>query len=58
MTSDNKWLTYKQAMDYLQIRSYTTLYKFIDDGLKVSEIGKVKRISTTAIDEFMNEHTV
>ncbi|WP_290033542.1 helix-turn-helix domain-containing protein [Ligilactobacillus cholophilus] len=58
MTSNNKWLTYKQAMDYLQIRSYTTLYKFIADGLKVSEIGKVKRISTEALDEFMNEHTI
>lgn len=58
MQQQNQWLTYKQAMDYLQIKSYTTLYKFIASGLKVTEIGKVKRISTTALDEFMNAHTI
>lgn len=58
MASNSQWLTYKQAMDYLQIKSYTTLYKFIANGLKVTEIGTVKRISTAALDEFMNEHTI
>lgn len=58
MTSNNQWLTYKQAMDYLQIKSYTTLYKFIANGLKVTEVGRVKRISTEALDEFMNKHTI
>lgn len=58
MTSNNQWLTYKQAMDYLQIKSYTTLYKFIANGLKVTEVGRVKRISTKALDEFMNAHTI
>ena len=58
MQQQNQWLTYKQAMDYLQIKSYTTLYKYIASGLKVTELGKVKRNPTTALVEFMNAHTI
>lgn len=54
----SEWLTYRQAMDYLQIKSYTTLYKFISKGLKVTEIGNVKRISKKNLDEFMNKHSI
>lgn len=54
----NEWLTYRQAMDYLQIKSYTTLYKFIAKGLKVTEIGNVKRISKTSLDNFMKENSI
>lgn len=44
-------------MDYLQIGSYMTLHKFIDEGLKVTDIGNVKRISKKNLDDFMNEHS-
>lgn len=35
---DLRYMTYKQAMNYLQIKSYTTLYKLIKDGLQTIEI--------------------
>lgn len=54
----NEWLTYRQAMDYLQIKSYTTLYKFIAKGLKVTEIGNVKRISKKSLNEFMEKYSI
>ena len=54
----SEWLTYRQAMDYLQIKSYTTLYKFIAKGLKVSEIGNVKRISKTSLNDFMQKNSI
>lgn len=54
----SEWLTYRQAMDYLQIKSYTTLYKFISKGLRVTEIGNVKRISKTSLDDFMQENSI
>lgn len=54
----SEWLTYRQAMDYLQIKSYTTLYKFIAKGLKVTEVGNVKRISKTSLDDFMKENSI
>lgn len=53
-----EWLTYRQAMEYLQIKSYTTLYKLISKGLKVTEIGNVKRISKKSLDEFMDKHSI
>lgn len=54
----SEWLTYRQAMDYLQIKSYTTLYKFIAKGLKVTEIGNVKRISKKSLNEFMEKYSI
>lgn len=54
----NEWLTYRQAMNYLQIKSYTTLYKFISKGLKVTEIGNVKRISKENLDAFMDKYSI
>ena len=54
----SEWLTYHQAMDYLQIKSYTTLYKFISKGLKVTEIGNVKRISKKNLNDFMKENSI
>ena len=54
----SEWLTYRQEMDYLQIKSYTTLYKFIAKGLKVTEVGNVKRISKTSLDDFMKENSI
>lgn len=54
----SEWLTYRQAMDYLQIKSYTTLYKFISKGLKVTEIGNVKRIYKKNLDDFMQKNSI
>lgn len=54
----SEWLTYRQAMDYLQIKSYTTLYKFIAKGLKVTEIGNVKRIAKKNLDDFMQKNSI
>lgn len=54
----SEWLTYRQAMDYLQIKSYTTLYKFISKGLKVTEIGNVKRIAKENLDAFMDKYSI
>ncbi|WP_283577095.1 helix-turn-helix domain-containing protein [Ligilactobacillus aviarius] len=54
----SEWLTYRQAMDYLQIKSYTTLYKFIAKGLKVTEIGNVKRIAKENLDAFMDKYSI
>ncbi|MGX4764236.1 helix-turn-helix domain-containing protein [Holzapfeliella sp. JNUCC 72] len=51
-----KYLTYKEALKYINIGSYNTLYKFIDQGLKVLDIGGIKRISQEDIDEFMQKH--
>lgn len=54
----SEWLTYREAMNYLKIKSYTTLYKFIAKGLKVTEIGNVKRISKENLDAFMDKYSI
>ena len=51
-----EWLSYKNALDYLGIKSYTTLKKIIKNGLPVVEIDGTKLISKTDIDEFMETH--
>lgn len=53
-----EYLTYKQAMKYMGFNSYDSLREVIKQGLPVIEFGKSKRISKTAIDEFMQVHTV
>ncbi|MGX4645682.1 helix-turn-helix domain-containing protein [Holzapfeliella sp. JNUCC 80] len=53
---ESKYLTYKQAMAHMNIKSHSTLYKFIDQGLKVVSIGGIKRISQDDIDDFMQKH--
>ena len=53
-----KYMTYKQAMLYLNIGSYNTLYKFIKLGLKVSIIGGVKRIDQQEADKFMKQKSI
>lgn len=55
MRVKSRYLTYKQAMNYMNIGSYNTLYKFIKQGLKVSIIGGVKRIDQQEADKFMAE---
>jgi excisionase family DNA binding protein len=51
-----EYLTFKQAMSYLGIKSPETLRYYIAQGMPVIQIGKSKKISKTAIDEFMKKH--
>ena len=50
-------MNYKQALQWFNIGSYTTLYAFIAQGLPVTQIGNVKRISKTNAQRFLDEHT-
>lgn len=52
------YFSYKQAMEYMGIKSKTTFGKYLKNGLPTIEVGKSKRISKEAIDEFMKAHTV
>ena len=53
-----EWLSYKDTLDYLGLKSYTTLKKLIKNGLPVVEIDGTKLISKSDIDEFMEAHKV
>lgn len=53
-----EYLTFKQAMRYLGIKSPKTLRYYITQGMPVIQIGKSKKISKSAIDQFMKDHTV
>lgn len=53
-----QYLSYKQAMEYMGLRTYDTLKLYINQGLPVVKIGHAKRISKDAIDKFMDDHTV
>ena len=51
-----EYLTFKEAMKYLGMKSPITLRSYIDAGLPVIEVGKSKKISKSDIDEFMSKH--
>ncbi|MCT3215863.1 DNA-binding protein [Lactiplantibacillus plantarum] len=51
-------MTYKQAMDCLNIKSYNTLYKYIKQGLRVVAINGTKRIDQLDADKFMEAHKI
>ena len=53
-----EYFGFKEAMQYLGIKSHKTLNYYIQQGLPVTQVGKSKRISKTAIDDFMKDHTV
>lgn len=53
-----EYLTLKQAMKYMGFNSYDSLREVIKLGLPVVVFGKSKRISKTAIDDFMKDHTI
>ena len=53
-----EYLTFTDAMKYLGIKSPVTLKKYIANGLPVIKVDNSKKISKTAIDEFMRKHTV
>ena len=48
-----EYLTFKEAMKYLGMKSPITLRSYIDAGLPVIEVGKSKKISKSDIDEFI-----
>ncbi len=52
-----EYLTLKEAMSYMGFTTYDSLRKVIKLGLPVIKFGKSKRISKTAIDDFMQAHT-
>ena len=54
--NNTKMLTYKQAMDYLGIKSYHTFYKLITKELPVIKIDSVKRIDLEDLESFIREH--
>ena len=53
-----EYMSIKQAMQFLGLKSYKSIKKIINLGLPVVEVGQSKKISKTAIDEFMKAHTV
>ncbi|KGR83665.1 hypothetical protein CD31_15765 [Lysinibacillus boronitolerans JCM 21713 = 10a = NBRC 103108] len=50
-----EWMDLKTAAAYLNV-SYKTLRTFQTMGLEISEIGRIRRVSKTALDNFMNKH--
>lgn len=52
-----EFFSYKEAMKYLGVKSHKTLNYYIKQGLPVIKLGNSKRISKTAIDDFMQAHT-
>lgn len=52
-----EYFSFKEAMKYLGVKSHKTLNYYIKQGLPVIKLGNSKRISKTAIDEFMQAHT-
>ena len=52
------YFSYREAMNYMGIKAPVTLKKYIANGLPTIKVGRSKRISKTAIDKFMADHTV
>ncbi|MDL2063360.1 helix-turn-helix domain-containing protein [Lactiplantibacillus paraplantarum] len=52
-----QWLTYQQVMEELHIGSVNTVYKMINDGLKVTSIGRLKRIERKELEKYLNLKT-
>lgn len=53
-----KYFSYKEAMQYMGFKTQDTLRTYIKQGLPTVKVGKSKRISRSAIDKFMQDHTV
>ena len=52
-----QWLTYQQVMEELHVGSVNTVYKMINDGLKVTSIGRLKRIERKELEKYLNSKT-
>lgn len=53
-----RYMTYKQAMKCLNIKSYNTLYKYIKQGLRVVTISGTKRIDQLDVVKFMEANKI
>ena len=51
-----EWFDLKTAAAYLNV-SYKTLLSFRAMGLEVAEIGRIRRVSKTALDNFMKQNS-
>lgn len=51
-----KYLSYREAMQYMGMKSYNTLYKAISRGLPVINVEGIKKIDCADIDSFMGKH--
>ena len=51
-----EYFSLKQAMHYLGFNSYKSLKELTNAGLPIIQVGKTKKISKSAIDQFMKEH--
>ncbi|WP_283574553.1 DNA-binding protein [Limosilactobacillus ingluviei] len=52
------YFSYREAMNYMGIKSKSTFSKYLSNGLPTIQVGNSKRISKAAIDKFMADHTV
>ena len=53
-----EYLSYREAMKYMGFKTQDSLRRYINDGLPTIQVGNSKRISKSAIDKFMADHTV
>lgn len=53
---NSEWFDLKTAAAYLNV-SYKTLMSFRAMGLEVAEIGRIRRVSKSALDGFMKENS-
>ncbi|ALO02879.1 hypothetical protein ASU28_00155 [Lactiplantibacillus paraplantarum] len=53
-----KQMNYKQALKFFNIGSYNTLYSYIKEGLKVTQVGSVKRIDQDDANKFLEAHKI
>ena len=53
---ESGWMTLKDGAKYAGV-SYNTFIKFREMGLKVCEVGGVKRVSRKEIDNFLDSHS-
>ncbi|GAA6237263.1 MULTISPECIES: helix-turn-helix domain-containing protein [Apilactobacillus] len=59
MNNNNaRYLKFKEAMKYLDISSYITFKKMVDNGLPVIKIGNTKRIDKEELDRYMLSQTI
>lgn len=53
-----KQMNYKQALKFFNIGSYNTLYLYINEGLKITKVGSVKRIDQEDAQAFLEAHKI
>lgn len=56
LNNQSEWLDLKSAAKYAGV-SYNTFIKFRMMGLKVTEIGGIKRVKKSEIDRFLKSHS-